>query len=194
MLRIRTLGLNEAAEYLEMAARLLRIKAQMLLPRGDEESVGRSARRARAAPARVSTDARGRRRARAARRGAAQPVRARLSAAGAGAAAGAARALARRAAVRRRSRAARGEAAEHARSHPARHRHSRRDHDHSLRARAAGAHPVDGDRRTHAPSPGRFSRRCSGCSSSRSSASCASLSRRPFANVEITRDAASEAA
>ena len=37
MVRIRTLGLNEAAEYLEMAARLLRIKAQMLLPRGDEE-------------------------------------------------------------------------------------------------------------------------------------------------------------
>lgn len=36
--RIRTLGLNEAAEYLEMAARLLRIKAQMLLPRGEEES------------------------------------------------------------------------------------------------------------------------------------------------------------
>ena len=37
VLHSRTLGLNEAAEYLEMAARLLRIKAQMLLPRGDEE-------------------------------------------------------------------------------------------------------------------------------------------------------------
>ena len=37
VLRIRTLGLNEAAEYLEMAARLIRIKAQMLLPRGDVE-------------------------------------------------------------------------------------------------------------------------------------------------------------
>jgi segregation and condensation protein A len=37
VLRIRTLGLNDAADYLEMAARLLRIKAQMLLPRGDEE-------------------------------------------------------------------------------------------------------------------------------------------------------------
>src|SRR5436189_5734510 len=36
--RIRTLGLNEAAEYLEMAARLLRIKAQLLLPRGQEET------------------------------------------------------------------------------------------------------------------------------------------------------------
>jgi segregation and condensation protein A len=35
LLRIRTLPLNEAADYLEMAARLLRIKAQMLLPRGD---------------------------------------------------------------------------------------------------------------------------------------------------------------
>ena len=35
--RIRTLGLNEAADYLEMAARLLRIKAQMLLPRGENE-------------------------------------------------------------------------------------------------------------------------------------------------------------
>ncbi len=33
--RIRTLQLNEAANYLEMAARLLRIKAQMLLPRAD---------------------------------------------------------------------------------------------------------------------------------------------------------------
>ena len=38
VVRIRTLGLNEAAEYLEMAARLLRIKAQMLLPRSDEEA------------------------------------------------------------------------------------------------------------------------------------------------------------
>jgi len=38
VIRIRTLGLNEAAEYLEMAARLLRIKAHMLLPRheGDD--------------------------------------------------------------------------------------------------------------------------------------------------------------
>jgi segregation and condensation protein A len=35
--KIRSLGLNEAADYLEMAARLLRIKAQMLLPRGDSE-------------------------------------------------------------------------------------------------------------------------------------------------------------
>ncbi|OGT96518.1 MAG: hypothetical protein A3I79_04030 [Gemmatimonadetes bacterium RIFCSPLOWO2_02_FULL_71_11] len=35
---IHVLGLDEAAEYLEMAARLLRIKAQMLLPRrGDDE-------------------------------------------------------------------------------------------------------------------------------------------------------------
>src|SRR2546423_1307117 len=37
LLRIRTLGLNEAAEYLEMAARLLRIKAQLLLPRGEND-------------------------------------------------------------------------------------------------------------------------------------------------------------
>jgi segregation and condensation protein A len=36
--RIRTLVLNDAADYLEMAARLLRIKAQMLLPRGDAET------------------------------------------------------------------------------------------------------------------------------------------------------------
>jgi segregation and condensation protein A len=35
--RIRTLPLNEAADYLEMAARLLRLKAQMLLPRTDGE-------------------------------------------------------------------------------------------------------------------------------------------------------------
>jgi segregation and condensation protein A len=37
LVRIRTLGLNEAADYLEMAARLLRIKAQLLLPRGEGE-------------------------------------------------------------------------------------------------------------------------------------------------------------
>src|SRR5205823_9284168 len=35
--RIRTFELNEAAEYLEMAARLLRIKAQLLLPSGEQE-------------------------------------------------------------------------------------------------------------------------------------------------------------
>jgi segregation and condensation protein A len=38
LIRIRSLGLNEAADYLEMAARLLRIKAQMLLPRGENEA------------------------------------------------------------------------------------------------------------------------------------------------------------
>src|SRR5204862_4043302 len=39
---INDLGLNQAADYLEMAARLLRIKAQMLLPRrlGDDEWEG----------------------------------------------------------------------------------------------------------------------------------------------------------
>jgi segregation and condensation protein A len=35
LVRIRALALNDAADYLEMAARLLRIKAQMLLPRGE---------------------------------------------------------------------------------------------------------------------------------------------------------------
>jgi len=35
--RISTLGLDEAADYLEMAARLVRIKAQMLLPRREGE-------------------------------------------------------------------------------------------------------------------------------------------------------------
>lgn len=35
--RIHTLGLNDAADYLEMAARLIRIKAQMLLPRSTGE-------------------------------------------------------------------------------------------------------------------------------------------------------------
>jgi segregation and condensation protein A len=37
LVRVRTLQLNEAADYLEMAARLLRIKAQMLLPRNEGE-------------------------------------------------------------------------------------------------------------------------------------------------------------
>src|SRR4029078_6957274 len=37
VMRTGTFGLNEGAEYLERAARLIRIKAQMLLPRGDEE-------------------------------------------------------------------------------------------------------------------------------------------------------------
>ena len=37
--RIHSLGLGQAAEYLEMAARLIRIKVQMLLPRhGDDEA------------------------------------------------------------------------------------------------------------------------------------------------------------
>jgi segregation and condensation protein A len=35
--RISSLGLDQAAEYLEMAARLLRIKAQMLLPRSQDD-------------------------------------------------------------------------------------------------------------------------------------------------------------
>jgi segregation and condensation protein A len=35
--RIKTLALDEAADYLEMAARLLRIKAQMLLPRRESD-------------------------------------------------------------------------------------------------------------------------------------------------------------
>lgn len=35
--RVRTMGLDQAADYLEMAARLLRIKAQMLLPRHDHD-------------------------------------------------------------------------------------------------------------------------------------------------------------
>jgi segregation and condensation protein A len=35
--KIGTLGLDEAADYLEMAARLLRIKAQMLLPRAESD-------------------------------------------------------------------------------------------------------------------------------------------------------------
>jgi segregation and condensation protein A len=35
--RVKELPLDDAADYLEMAARLLRIKAQMLLPRGDGE-------------------------------------------------------------------------------------------------------------------------------------------------------------
>jgi segregation and condensation protein A len=39
LLRISSLELDEAAEYLEMAARLVRIKAQMLLPRREGEDV-----------------------------------------------------------------------------------------------------------------------------------------------------------
>ena len=38
--RISTLKLDEAADYLEMAARLVRIKAQMLLPRREGEDHG----------------------------------------------------------------------------------------------------------------------------------------------------------
>ena len=36
--RIHALALNEAADYLEMAARLLRIKAQLLLPRSESDA------------------------------------------------------------------------------------------------------------------------------------------------------------
>jgi segregation and condensation protein A len=39
ILRMHQLKLDEAADYLEMAARLLRIKAQMLLPRPESEDV-----------------------------------------------------------------------------------------------------------------------------------------------------------
>lgn len=39
LLRIKTLALDEAADYLEMAARLVRIKAQMLLPRRDGDEM-----------------------------------------------------------------------------------------------------------------------------------------------------------
>lgn len=35
--RIKTMGIDQAAEYLEMAARLLRIKAQLLLPRNQDD-------------------------------------------------------------------------------------------------------------------------------------------------------------
>lgn len=35
--RVHTLGLDQAADYLEMAARLLRIKAQLLLPRNESD-------------------------------------------------------------------------------------------------------------------------------------------------------------
>jgi segregation and condensation protein A len=35
--RIKSLGLDQAADYLEMAARLLRIKAQLLLPRSEHD-------------------------------------------------------------------------------------------------------------------------------------------------------------
>ncbi|MEA2722492.1 MAG: segregation and condensation protein, partial [Gemmatimonadales bacterium] len=34
---VHELGLNQAADYLDMASRLVRLKAQMLLPRGSEE-------------------------------------------------------------------------------------------------------------------------------------------------------------
>ncbi|NUQ13520.1 MAG: segregation/condensation protein A, partial [Gemmatimonadaceae bacterium] len=35
--RIKSMGIDQAAEYLEMAARLLRIKAQLLLPRNQDD-------------------------------------------------------------------------------------------------------------------------------------------------------------
>ena len=75
---------NEAADYLEMAARLLRIKAQMLLPRGDGEEAWDDPRAELVRrlleyqQMREVVDVLER-----ARRGAAQPVRARVPAAGA---------------------------------------------------------------------------------------------------------------
>ena len=72
LVRIRTLRLNDAAEYLEMAARLIRIKAQMLLPRGDAETWEDPRGGAGAPTARIPTDARGGRPARAPRRGTTQ--------------------------------------------------------------------------------------------------------------------------
>ena len=138
-MRIRTLGLNEAAEYLEMAARLLRIKAQMLLPRGDEEAwedpraelVRRLLEYQQMREVVDVLERRGEERRN-------QFARAYLPQAPARAA-GAARAVALRAA-RRRSIACCARARE-PNIHevvPRAHRHSRRDHDHSLRARARG--------------------------------------------------------
>jgi segregation and condensation protein A len=37
LVRIKSLGIDQASDYLEMAARLLRIKAQMLLPRNQDD-------------------------------------------------------------------------------------------------------------------------------------------------------------
>ena len=132
VVRIRTLGLNEAAEYLEMAARLLRIKAQMLLPRSDEEQwedpraelVRRLLEYQQMREVVDLLERRGEER------------RAR----GAGT-------VALRASLGGRSRAAIGEATEHSRSRAADDRHPRRDHDHSLRSCIASAHSVDGNRR-----------------------------------------------
>ena len=54
---IHELGLNQAADYLDMASRLVRLKAQMLLPRRSEEDGWEDpARRAGAAAARVPAD------------------------------------------------------------------------------------------------------------------------------------------
>ena len=54
---IHELGLNQAADYLDMASRLVRLKAQMLLPRRvGGGRLGGSARRAGAPAARVPAD------------------------------------------------------------------------------------------------------------------------------------------
>ncbi len=54
---VHELGLNQAADYLDMASRLVRLKAQMLLPRNlEDDGLGRSSSRAGTAAARVSAD------------------------------------------------------------------------------------------------------------------------------------------
>ena len=59
---IHELGLNQAADYLDMASRLVRLKAQMLLPRHvGGRRLGGSPRRAGAAAAGVPADPRDRR-------------------------------------------------------------------------------------------------------------------------------------
>ena len=160
-----------------MAARLLRIKAQMLLPRGDEEQwedpraelVRRLLEYQQMREVVDVLERRGEERRN-------QFARAYLPQAPA-AAAGAARALARRAALRGRSRAARGRASRTCtRSIPRALDIPGAITDHSLGARAPGAHPVDGARRARRRTLADSFDAARSCSSSRSSASCAWLS------------------
>ena len=174
---MRDLALNDAAEYLEMAARLLRIKAHMLLPRheGDDawedpraELVRRlleyqQMREVVYVLERLGEDRRNRF-ARSYSPELTAPPQAPL-----------ALSLAELlVAVDRVLRAA--QQADAARRRAARARRRRRDHHDSRGARAPPARALARRRARRAPSRGKCSRRCSPCSNSRAATNCRSSS------------------
>ncbi|MBK6305436.1 MAG: segregation/condensation protein A [Gemmatimonadetes bacterium] len=138
--RISTLGLDQAADYLEMAARLLRIKAQLLLPRNEHDEAWEDP---RAELVRRLLEYQQMREVvdvleKLAEERRARFARAYIPPSGAEPPPSPARPVARRAAIGDRSRVARGEGPGGARCHSARPRCGRRDRHRARCPPAAG--------------------------------------------------------